>query len=282
MTMPVTVRELLGSAKQRLLEAPFEAPRREANLLLAHALNCSEVRLLAHDELAVDDDAAASFNALISRRLQGEPVAYLTGQREFFGRSFAVDSRVLVPRPETEHLIEAVLALDLPRHPWILDLGTGSGCIAVTLALEVPEAQVLACDRSLGALAVAGRNAETLGTAHMIRFCGDWLAALEPRLLDLVVTNPPYIATTDATKVSTEVTGFEPHRALFGGTDGLDAYRGLYQSLAGLRPGTPVVSEIGLGQARAVVAIARQHGFIHRITVDDYAGIPRVVVVNRA
>ena len=281
MVMPVTVRELLGSAKQRLLGARFEAPRREANLLLAHALDCSEVRLLAHDELEVDDNAAAAFDDLIYRRLKGEPVAYLTGQREFFGRSFAVDSRVLVPRPETEHLITAVLALDLPRHPWILDLGTGSGCIAVTLALEVPDAQVLACDLSLGALEVAGRNAVALMGRPMKRFCGDWLASVEPRRLDLVVANPPYIATADATEVSSEVTDFEPHLALFGGEDGLDAYHDLCESLQGLRPGTRVVSEIGLGQAEAVVSIARQHGFVHHRTVDDYAGIPRVVVVNR-
>lgn len=278
--MPTTVRELLGTAKQRLLAGELPIPRREANLLLAHVLECSEVRLLAHDELAVDDQQAAAFDSLIARRLRGEPVAYLTGRREFFGRSFMSDARVLVPRPETEHLIAAVLALDLPSHPRILDLGTGSGCIAVTLALEIPGARVVAGDRSLGALVVAGRNANTL-TASLTRFCGHWLEALDPRSLDLIVSNPPYIATADADSLSPEITAFEPHLALFAGEDGLEAYRGLYASLHLVRPGTPVVSEIGRGQEGAVVSIAASHGFLHQNTIEDYAAIPRVVVVNR-
>jgi len=278
--MPATVLELLASAKERLARAPFEAPRREANLLLAHVLERSEVWLLAHDDAEVEAAAAMAFEELISRRLKGEPVAYLTGRREFFGRPFEVDSRVLVPRPETEHLITTVLDLDLPDQPRILDLGTGSGCIAVTLALELPGARVLACDRSLAALDVAGRNATALVAAVQL-FCGDWLSAVDIRQLDLVISNPPYISQLDGSTMSPEITGFEPHSALFAGDDGLDAYRELFQALTNLQPSTPVVCEIGQGQAPAVVELAHGHGFAHLRTVDDYARIPRVVVVKR-
>lgn len=280
--MPRSIREILDEAKRRLRAADFEAPPREAHLLLGHVLGRSEVELRAHDEAPVEADAQAAFEGLLNRRLRGEPIAYLVGRREFYGRFFQVDDRVLIPRPETEHLIAAVLELDLPPRPRILDLGTGSGCIAVTLALELPGARVLAADRSLGALAVAAVNNRALTGESLRGVCDDWLGAVDPATLDLVVTNPPYIAREAAGELSPEIRHFEPDLALFGADDGLGHYRALYEALDGLRSGVPVVSEIGLGQADEVVALAAARGFAHLRTVDDYAGIARIVVVNRA
>ena len=154
-----TVQGLLVEARRRLAAAPFAPPAREAGLLLAHALGVSEAQVLARHDEDVPAAAADRFLALLERRLAGEPFAYLTGEREFYGRGFRVDRRVLIPRPETEHLVEAALALPLPPGPRILDLGTGSGCLAVTLAAELPAATVVATDLSLAALAVARANA---------------------------------------------------------------------------------------------------------------------------
>ena len=191
--LAVTVRQLLADARARLGTAAFASPR-EAHLLLGHVLGLGEASLLARDDAAVSEDDSARFTALIERRLAGEPVAYLVGSKEFFGRPFAIDRRVLVPRPETEHLVEAALALagSLPPRPRILDIGTGSGCIAVTLALELPASRVAATDRSPAALAVAQRNANALG-AHVEFVAADWASTLRAECFDLVVSNPPYL-----------------------------------------------------------------------------------------
>ena len=150
-----TVRQLLAEARPLLAATPFGAPTREAMLLLGHVLGLAEARLLAWEETAVDPVAAERFRALLARRLTGEPVAYLTGEREFWGRSFHVDPRVLIPRPETEHLVELALGLRLPASPWILDVGTGSGILAVTLALAIPGSRVVASWRYESSQAVA-------------------------------------------------------------------------------------------------------------------------------
>ena len=276
------IAQMLSESRQRLRSAPHAPPGREAYLLLAHVLGWSEAQVLARDDARVTAEQAASFDSLIERRSQGEPVAYLTGHKEFYGRSFDVDSRVLIPRPETEHLITAILDLELPPSPFILDAGAGSGCIAVTLALELPDARLVACDRSLEALQVAAGNALRWKVASRVRrVCSDWLSALNSKHLDLVAANPPYMARGNAAGISAEITGFEPYLALFAGDDGLDGYRRLFGSLEDLKTGTPVVAEIGQGQEVAVQSIAEESGFVHRRTVDDYAGIPRVVVVNR-
>jgi len=274
--------DLLTAARARLRAAPHTPPAREANLLLGHVLGWPEVRILAHDDEAVGAEQAAAFMALVERRLQGEPVAYLTGEREFFGRSFAVDSRVLIPRPETEHLIEAAMAQTLPPRACILDVGTGSGCIAVTLALALTGTRVVATDASLGALAVAWHNVRRFGVDDRVLLTRtDWLSGARTRSIDLVVANPPYIAQADAATLSPEITDFEPHEALFSGTDGLTSYRQLFAALASLRSGTPVLCEVGHTQASAVADLAHERGFVHHRTIDDYAGFSRVVVVIR-
>jgi len=277
---PPTIRELLAAARKRLAAAPF-ASGREAHLLLGHVLALGEASLLAHDAEYVGDDIVARFESLVVRRLAGEPVAYLLGRREFFGRLFAVDARVLVPRPETEHLVEAALALAdaLPPRPRILDLGTGSGCIAVTLALELPGSRVVATDRSPSALAVASRNAAALG-APIGLVGAAWSNALRAERFDLVVSNPPYLDPTSG-EVAPEVARWEPGAALWAGSGGLDAYESLLDSLVPVRAGTPLLLEIGLGQRQPLAALAAGRGWHLAAVHHDLAGIERVVELRR-
>lgn len=294
-----TIATLLREAKERLAAAPLHPPPREAHLLLGHVLGLSEARLLARDRDSVPPEAEEAFRALLERRLTGEPVAYLVGEREFFGRPFRVDRRVLIPRPETEHLVEAVLALDLPEDARVLDVGTGSGAIAVTLALERPGWRVVATDLSPGALVLARDNARRLGPRTegppgLRLVAADLLAGLRLEAFDLLVSNPPYVALEEAAALSPEVLEFEPHGALFSragsGESGApsEAPPGtgiaslLLERSATLPARAPVVLEIGYGQLDAVRAVAARHGRRVVRVVPDYAGIPRVLVLTRA
>jgi release factor glutamine methyltransferase len=273
-----TIRELLAPARAQLLAAPFGPSPREALLLLGAVLGWSEAQVLARDTAEVPPQAAATFATLLARRLRGEPVAYLLGRREFWGRPFAVDDRVLVPRPETEHLVEAALAQPLPPLPHILDLGTGSGCLAVTLALEIPGSRVIAVDRSPGALAVARRNAVALGAS--VRLLGsDWAAAVAVGRFDLVVANPPYL--DPMAPPGPEVADWEPAGALWGGIDGLEVIGRMLHSLAPLPPATPVLVEIGAGQLGALGDLAAALGWQIADSRSDLAGIPRIVDLRR-
>ena len=276
----MTVREALARARARLAASGLEASPREASLLLGHLLGRGEAQLLARDEEELPPPVAERFAALLARRLRGEPVAYLLGRREFWGRELAVDARVLVPRPETEHLVEAALALAprLPPVPRILDLGTGSGCLAVTLALELPGSRVVASDRSAGALALARSNARQLG-ARVAFVAADWARPLDAAAFDLLVSNPPYLDPADA--VPREVTDWEPPGALWGGAGGLAAIAELLRSLAALRPGTPVLLELGAGQRARLAAAAAAAGWSFAGSRADLAGIPRVAEVRR-
>lgn len=272
-------------ARSSLSESAFEPSPREAYLLLGHALGLSETQVMARWDDEVDGGAERQFRELLERRLRGEPVAYLLGRREFYGRSFRVDSRVLIPRPETEHLVELALSLPLPAEPAILDLGTGSGCIAVTLALEIPQATVTAVDISLGALAVARRNARELGdeaSCRRIRFlAGDLAGAIDLDGFDLVVSNPPYVDLADKPSLSSEIHEFEPHLALFSPGGGASTIDRLVSELAGLPPGAHLIFEIGQGQADRVVAAVSGSQFELATLLDDYQGIPRTAVARR-
>src|SRR4051812_41376755 len=207
-----TIGQLLAEARPLLAATPFGASPREARLLLGHVLGLSEARMIARQETEVPPEAERRFRDLLARRLAGEPVSYLTGEREFWGRSFAVDSRVLIPRPETEHLVEVALSEWLPEQPWILDVGTGSGILAVTLALETPGSRVVATDLSPGALAVAAGNARRLGAGPQVSLVRtDLTAGLDLSRFDLVVSNPPYVDRAEMPEMSPEVYDFEPH-----------------------------------------------------------------------
>ncbi|MGH9380048.1 MAG: peptide chain release factor N(5)-glutamine methyltransferase [Thermoanaerobaculia bacterium] len=279
----MTVRDLLAAARWRLEASAGGATPREASLLLAHVLGVSEARLLARDREPVAERERRRFESLLSRRLHGEPVAYLTGEREFYGRSFAVDRRVLIPRPETELLIEEALALRPDAGAPLLDIGTGSGCLAVTLACELPTVCVVATDLSPGALAVARHNALRHGVGSRVQpIRTDLTAGIRLESVGLAVSNPPYVAVADAADLPVDVREFEPSAALFAGLDGMDALTRLLDTLRDLSPGTPVLLEIGAGQADALRDLAATRPFrLDRIR-PDYADIPRVAVLRRA
>ncbi|HEX4960487.1 MAG TPA: peptide chain release factor N(5)-glutamine methyltransferase [Thermoanaerobaculia bacterium] len=276
-----TIRQLLAEARPLLAATPFGAPPREALLLLGHVLGRSEAQLLARGETEVPAAAEGRFRELLARRLTGEPAAYLLGEREFWRRPFRVDSRVLIPRPETEHLVEEALAASLPERPWILDVGTGSGILAVTLALEIPGARTVGTDLSPGALAVAAENARRLGAAERVSLVGtDLTAGLDLARFDLVVSNPPYVDPADAPSLSPEVRDFEPALALFAPGSGDSVLARLFAACAALRPGVRLAVEIGFGQ----LAAARRHAETAGLEVvrvrQDYAAVPRVVVLR--
>ena len=255
-------------------------PRREAALLLGEVLGLDEAQLYARSDDDVPELAALSYADLIRRRVDRVPMAYLLGRREFYGRSFAVDPRVLVPRPETEHLVAAALdhVADGSR---VLDLGTGSGCIAVTVALERPGARVVATDLSLGALAVATSNCRRHGVDGRVRLVSaDLLSALGHHSFDVVVSNPPYIRLDEWDSLMPEVRDHEPPEALFAG-DGLDFYRRLLAAGDRFAAGQRLLVEIGKGQLDGVVELAEGGGFAVDAVVADLAGIPRVVHLRR-
>jgi release factor glutamine methyltransferase len=277
-----TIRQLLAEARPRLAATSFGAPPREALLLLGHVLGLSEAQALARGDSQVPSRAEARFRELLERRLTGEPAAYLMGEREFYGRPFLVDSRVLIPRPETEHMVEEALTASLPKRPRILDVGTGSGCLAVTLALEIPGSCVVATDLSPGALALAAKNARRLGAAKCVSLLGtDLTTGLDLARFDLVVSNPPYIDLADAPLLSPEVCNFEPALALFAPGSGDSVLARLFAQCTALRPGVSLMVEIGYGQLDAVRRHAEATGLEVLRVRADYAGIPRVVVLRK-
>ncbi len=281
---PRTIDQVLARARRRLAAAPFSPSRREAALLLGHVLGWNEARVMARGDEEIAGADRQRFEEMLERRLRGEPVAYLVGEREFYGRPFRVDRRVLIPRPETEHLVEEALAAlggVESNRPAVLDVGTGSGCLAVTLALEVPAARVTACDLSPAALAVAAGNARSLGAE--VRFVGADLAApLRLDRFDLVVSNPPYIDPTVAPELSPEVVEHEPATALFAPGGGRAVIRRLLDACAGgLPPGARLLLEVGHDQAAAVADLATASGLQPEGMTHDYAGIPRVVRLRR-
>lgn len=262
------------------LSGSVEQPRREAALLLGEVLGLEEAQVYARSDEDVPEPAGVSYGQLIRRRVDRVPMAYLVGRREFYGRGFQVDPRVLIPRPETEHLVEAALRY-VDAGTRVLDLGTGSACIAVTLALERPDARVVATDLSPGALAVAAANCRRHGVLGRVRLVRtDLLSALRPGAFDVVVCNPPYIDVGEWQSLMPEVRDHEPPEALLAG-DGLDFYRRLFGAASFLREGQRLLLEIGKGQLEAVRDLAEPGGFEVEWVVADLAGIPRVLCLYR-
>ena len=258
-------------------------PALEARILLAHALGWRRTELITRGDEPLDDEALARYRALEARRMHGEPVAQLTGSREFFGLQFEITPEVLIPRPETELLVEtAIAAIDGMTAPRVLDLGTGSGAIAVAIAAMRPDACVWAVDRSARALAVAARNAAKLldarrpgGAPKLLE--SDWYAALDPTLVfDVIVSNPPYIAAGDPHLVAGDLR-FEPRGALTDEADGLTAIRIIVDGARRfVAPGGEVWVEHGYDQAEAVRMLFSKHGFANVRSLADLAGIERV------
>jgi len=266
----------LLDAGQEHLAGSVEQPRREAALLLGEVLGLAEAQLYARADDDVPEQAAVSYGQLVRRRADRVPMAYLLGRREFYGRTFAVDPRVLIPRPETEHLVESALNC-IGDGARVLDVGTGSGSIAVTLALERPDSRIVATDLSPGALAVAAANCREHGVGDRVRLVrADLLAALRPGVFDVVVSNPPYVDVGEWPSLMPEIRDHEPPEALFAG-DGLDFYRRLFAAGSFLHAGQRLLVEIGKGQLDAARELAEQGGFEEEWVVADLAGIPRVL-----
>jgi release factor glutamine methyltransferase len=267
-----------------LAQAGIESATLDASLLLAEACGAERARLLA-GLAEVKPGQALRFKSLLARRVAREPVAYILGRKEFFSMELLVSRRVLIPRPETETLVEAALSWARSRPlERILDLGTGCGAIALALARHLPEAQIVATDICAAALALARRNALRLGCAERIEFRrGDLWSALEgagekPQSFDLVLANPPYIAQGDFDRLPPEVKSYEPEIALLGGADGLAYYRKIARGLPGhLVSGGRVAFEVGLEQAGHVAQICRQAGARDTYRVRDLAGVERMV-----
>lgn len=258
---------------------------RDSVVLARAVLGWDAARWVTDRHRAASPEFEVGFTTALERRAAREPLAYILGEREFYGRPFHVTSAVLVPRPETELVVDRALAVLAERErpaPTILDVGTGSGCLGITLALECPASQVVATDISRTALDVARRNAERYAVANRIELRPDALTAGLQGVVDLVVANPPYVAETDRASLPDEVRVHEPAVALFGGPDGLDVIRGLAPAAArALKPGGWLVMEIGAGQQEAVDAIVQRAGFRDVQIAEDLAGIPRVVVARR-
>ncbi len=257
-----------------------ESPRLDAEVLLADVTGASRAQVLAWPERLLDEGQIRDFRARVDLRSRGEPVAYLIGAREFYGRRFTVTPDVLIPRPETEHLVEAALAWCTDRipNPRIIDVGTGSGIIALSLAAELPGAHVWGVDRSAAALEVARRNADHLNIKGRVKWLlGDLLSAAHGPF-DLIAANLPYIPSAELAAL--EVARHEPRIALDGGSDGLGPIRRLLKQARLSRPGL-LLLEIGAGQAEAVSQLAQQHFSDARINqIHDYGGHVRVIAIE--
>lgn len=276
--------------RETLAALPATLERRDAELLLAHVTGRERTYILAHPETHLNAEEQQRFDSLLARRLAGEPLQYLLGVQEFYGLELRVTPAVLIPRPETEHLVEAVELWATRFHDervlQIVDVGTGSGAIAIAVATHLAGCAVTATDISAAALAVAQENAERHECADRIRFLhGDLLTPLAEQLasgfrFDAVVSNPPYIPSGDAATMQREVVQHEPHTALFAGGDGLEVYRRLIPSAhAALKPEGLLAMEFGYGQRDALAELLA--AWNHVRFIDDYQGIPRVALAER-
>lgn len=283
----LTAERLLERGLHELQAAGIESARFQAELLLRHALGCSREFLLTHLHQPITGEVSGHFFQLLQKRCGHVPVQYLVGSQEFWGLDFRVTPAVLIPRPETEGVVEEALAeLERKGSPRIADVGCGSGCIAVALASSRADAELIAIDISPAALAVARENALRSETHHRIRFVsGDLLEpvlAETPGELDAVVSNPPYISDAELLELSPEVAEHEPRLALAGGVDGLDVVRRLLpQAARALAPGGVLVSEIAAGHSTTAQTLVEASGLELLRIQSDLAGIPRVVVARK-
>jgi release factor glutamine methyltransferase len=278
---PAAVRSIVAAAADRLAAAGIESARLDAELLMAEAAGVARAQVAA-ESVELSPEALERYRGYLARRAAREPLAYIVGHKEFFSLGFTVTPAALIPRPETEILAAAALEFIAGRaHPRVLDLGTGCGAIAVAIAVNAPDAVVVATDLSKATLELAGNNAARLGCRDRIEFrlgdCWDALAG-ENVKFDLVVSNPPYIETAAIAGLEPEISKFEPLAALCGGPDGLDCYRRIVGGVrAFLAPGGALMVEVGAGQADSVMQLCRDAGCGEVAAIRDLARIPRVV-----
>ena len=273
------------AGRDRLAEAGFDTPGLDAQLLAEQALELSRLDLTLREREPVSEDAAARFASALERRLKGEPVARILGRKGFYGLDFVLGAETLVPRPETELLVDLALAAVRARDAaHLLDLGTGTGCIAISVLANARDATAVATDLSGAALSVARDNAARIGVASRLTLRqGAWFAALEPgEMFDVIVSNPPYIAHDDIAGLEIDVREHDPMMALDGGPDGLDPYRVIVaEAPAHLSPGGLLAVEIGVGQGADVSALFARAGFMRIEVLRDLAGHDRVVRGHR-
>lgn len=264
------------TALAEMLKLPPNEARIEASMLLCHSLgDVNRTWLIAHEQDAISNEQHAEFDALLKRRLAGEPIAYILGEREFYGLNFRVTPAVLIPRPETELLV--ALALErLPKQGHMLDLGTGSGAIALAIAHTRPDAEVWASDVSAEALAVARENSQNMGLQNVHCIESDWFLDIPAKYYDLIVSNPPYIASGDPHLEQGDLR-FEPSGALASGRDGLDDIRHLITAAhEHLKPGAWLLFEHGYDQAERVRGLLSDTGYAEVFSANDLAGVTRV------
>ncbi len=274
------VANMVAQGVERLAQGPHaDRAKLDAETLLLYVAGANKAWLLTHGDDKLTGEQAQRYFTFLERRFHGEPIQYITGEAEFYGLAFRVTPDVLIPRPETEHLVEQAIAFagDF-QHPRIVDIGTGSGAIAIALAHHLPQARMTSIDISEKALAIAKENAARNQVAGRIRFLhGDLLAPVERERFDLVVSNPPYIPEADRDTLSVEVRDHEPALALFAGADGLAVYRRLIPAAQeALLSGGSLLMEIGYGQSDSICALLAESDFGKIRFVLDLQGIPRV------
>jgi release factor glutamine methyltransferase len=281
----MVLKEWLKKVEAQLAAGPHpERARPDAETLLLGVLGKNRAWLLAHMDEELDRDTVIRCMVLINLRSKGEPIQYIAGQCEFYGLPICVSPGVLIPRPETEHLVDRTILLAMGlQAPRILDVGTGSGCIAIALAHHLPDAEITAIDLSPAALIRASESAALNQFSPRIRFLeGDLLAPVADESFEIIVSNPPYVPTTDRDSLSVEVRDYEPELALFAGEDGLEVYRRLIPAaFAALVPSGFLALEIGFGQSHAITKLLTRAGFEQIEFTPDLQGIPRVVCAQR-
>ena len=281
--MKATIHTLHSDVRQRLMMAGCDSPALDARIFVKKIFSLSDADLIAGEDRLASEDEQAALEAVVKRRLAGEPVSRILGAREFWGLLFTVTPAVLDPRPDTETIVQAAVQ-EMGANPpaSILDLGTGSGCILISLLTEFPMARGTAVDVSPEALAVARMNAQALGVADRITFVeGRWFDSVTGSF-DLIVSNPPYIPIQDIESLAPEVRNHDPILALAGGNDGYDAYRIIVKEIhPHLNPGGLCYLEVGFDQGENVARLAGESNLSVRRIIPDIAGIPRAVEITR-
>lgn len=279
------LKQAVDAAYEFFIKNEVPSPRLNAELLLMFVLDCDRAHLFAHPERLLTSQEGTRYHEVVCERASGCPTQYITGHQEFWGLDLIVSPAVLIPRPETEHVVETVLELVKQRDPReplrLVDVGAGSGCIALALARELPAAEIHGCDISDEALEIARVNAARLGLGHRLLFRrSDLLSAYAGEKFDFVISNPPYVGELEADKVQKQVREFEPKMAVFSGQEGMDIYKRLIpQAHAVLNPGGWLVIEIGFSTETKVKALLTDWTEVQ--TTADLQGIPRVIAANR-
>lgn len=280
--MDAAISEALARARALLAAKNIDSAGIDADLLLSHILHLKRIDLIIQRDRILSPEELDSFNTLIGRRLKREPVAYIMGEKEFFGRQFKVNPHVLIPRPETELLVEQAIAL-APKGSTIFEIGVGSGAVIISILCERADLKGFGNDISMPALATSRANAGMHGVSDRLRlFAGNTMAGLRV-LWPLIIANPPYIPLADETNLDDDVRRYEPRAALFGGKDGLDIVKEIIKGLKGhLAPGGALLMEAGISQKDAIDTMVSSTDVLQvKIWVSDLAGIERVIIIER-